>query len=222
MTVKKIQIKSAVPIYGAAAVWLAMGVFFPGMLLRMWFLALTAVLSAAAYFGLSRVFRGREVEVRETVDTGDRQIDALIEQGRARLDNLRAVDAAISDAQISQRLARMVNAGEEIFRVLERDTSKSASVRRFMNYYLPTAEKLMTTYQMLRDVPGSENVARMLRSVENSLDMIAGAFEKQLDNLYQDRVLDIETDIETLEAMLASDGLTRAGSFEELKQKTQQ
>lgn len=219
---KKIRIKSAVPIYGAAAVWLAMGVFFPTMLLRMWFLALTAVLSAAVCFGLSRVFKGREVEVREAVNSGDRQIDAFIEQGRARLDSLKAVDAAISDAQISAEIARMVKASEEIFRVLERDTSKSASVRRFMNYYLPTAEKLLTTYQTFRDVPGGENANRILRSVENTLDRIACAFEKQLDNLYQDRALDIETDIEVLETMLASDELTQAGGFEQWKQKTQQ
>ena len=37
--------------------------------------------------------------------------------------------------------------------------------------------------------------------------MIADAFEKQLNNLYSDKKLDIETDIEVLETMMASDGL---------------
>lgn len=211
---KKIWIQSAIPIYGAAAVWVVMGLLFPTLLLRMWFLALTAVLSAVAYFGLSKVFKGREMEVREAAHSGDRAIDALIEQGRARLDSLRAADAAIEDAQISENLKRMVAAGEEIFRLLEADTSKNSAVRRFMNYYLPTVEKLMSSYQMLQKSPGKgENIAHTLKTIENSLDMIAAAFEKQLDNLYRDRSLDIETDIEALETMLACDGLTQENGF---------
>jgi len=42
--------------------------------------------------------------------------------------------------------------------------------------------------------------------VEKSLDMIATAFEKQLDALYHEQALDIETDIEVLETMIASEG----------------
>ena len=48
--------------------------------------------------------------------------------------------------------------------------------------------------------------------MENSLEMIATAFERQLDNLYKDKSLDIETDIQVLETMMAGDGLT-GGSF---------
>lgn len=218
---KKKRIKSAIPIYGGAAVWLALGLICPGMLLKGWFLPVAAALSAAAYFGLGRAFPGREVEVREAARSGDKTIDALIEEGRAKLDSLKAANAAIPDAEISRRLDRMVNAGEEIFKVLERDTSKAQAVRRFMNYYLPTADKLMSSYRlMMESASGGENIAHAMQSVENSLGMIADAFEKQLDNLYKDRKLDIETDIEVLETMMAADGLTgKGGVQEELKQK---
>ena len=60
-----------------------------------------------------------------------------------------------------------------------------------------------------------------MQSVENSLGMIADAFEKQLDNLYRDRTLDIETDIEVLETMMAGDGLTGKGSMKENEQTAQ-
>lgn len=212
---KKKMIKSAIPIYGSAAVWLLMGLICPGMLLRLWFLALTALLSAAAYLGLSRVFRGREVEIRVRADSGDRTIDALIEQGRGQLDSLKATNAAIPDPQISRNLERMVSAGEQIFAILERDTSQAQAVRRFMNYYLPTAEKIMGSYRMMMNAEGAgENIAKAMQSVESSLGMIADAFEKQMDNLFRDRKLDIETDIQVLETMMAGDGLIGAGSME--------
>ena len=202
------RIKSALPIYGAAAIWLLMGLICPRMLLKLWFIFLTALLSAVAYFGLSKLFPGREVEMRAAADSGDAAIDALIEEGRAALDRLSAAGASFQSAAIAQNLARMCAAGEEIFKLLERDVSKASAVRKFMNYYLPTADKLVETYRMLRDTrSGGENINRAIRSVENSLNMIATAFEKQLDNLYKDKTLDVETDIDVLETMMAADGL---------------
>lgn len=211
---KKKRIKSALPIYGAAAVWLLMGLICPTMLLRLWFIFLTAAISAGAYLGLSRVFKGREVEVREAANSGNRSIDALIEQGRRQLDSLTAANVAIPDAGISQNLDAMVAAGEEIFRVLERDTSQAQAVRRFMNYYLPTAEKLVSNYRLMMDTPNpGENIVSAMHSIENSLSMIASAFQKQLDNLYKDRALDVETDIQVMETMLSGDGLSNRGTF---------
>ena len=216
------RIKSAIPIYGSAAVLLLLGLICPRMLLKGWFLFLAAALSAAAYFGLSRAFPGREVEVRKAANSGDKTIDALIEEGRGKLDSLKAANAAIPDPEISKKLDRMVRAGEEIFSLLERDTTKAQAVRRFMNYYLPTADKLMSSYRLMQETgSGGENIARAMQSVENSLGMIADAFEKQLDNLYRDRTLDIETDIEVLETMMAGDGLTAKGSMNEHKQTAQ-
>ena len=216
---RKKRIKSAIPIYGCAALWLLLGLIVPGMLLKGWFLLLIAAASVGAYFGLSKVFPGREVEVREAAHSGDKGIDALIEDGRRQLDSLKEANAAIPDRDITQKLARMTGAGEEILKVLERDTSQAKAVRRFMNYYLPTADKLMSTYRIMRETanPG-ENIEHAMRSVENSLGMIADAFEKQLDNLYKDRALDVETDIDVLETMMAADGLTGAGGVQMEKQ----
>ena len=110
----------------------------------------------------------------------------------------------------------MVNAGEEILALLERDTSKASAVRRFMNYYLPTADKLMQSYRLMMESSAKgENMTQAMASIENSLGMIASAFEKQLDNLHSDRVLDIETDIDVLETMMAGDGLIRHETIEE-------
>ena len=208
MKIKKI--KSAVPIYGAAAAWLLLGLLFPGRILKIWFLIVAALISAAVYGVLSVFFRGRTVEIRENAKSGDRDADVLINEGRKRLDSLKTADAAIESADISAKLARMSVAGEEIFNLLERDPRQMAAVRKFMNYYLPTTEKLIRSYQLMMDSKAQgDNMTQAMASIENSLSMIAEAFEKQLDNLHRDRTLDIETDIDVLETMMASDGLIR-------------
>lgn len=205
---KKRVIKSAIPIYGAAAIWLLMGLICPKMLLKGGFLIGAAVVSVLVYFGLSKVFKGRIVEEREAANSGDREIDRMIEDGRKQLDSLKAINAALPAPEITKALDRMVEAGEGIFKILERDTSKATAVRKFMNYYLPTAEKLMSTYRILTDEKAhGSDIEHAMKSVENSLGLIADAFEKQRENLYKNRALDIETDIEVLETMMSGDGL---------------
>ena len=81
-----------------------------------------------------------------------------------------------------------------------------------MNYYLPTSLKLLESYSKLSATGSTqENVSSTLESIRSSMDMIARAFEKQLDHLYADEALDISTDIDVLEAMMKSEGLTDDG-----------
>ena len=210
----KKRIKSAIPIYAAAAVWLLLGLICPKMLLKIWFWPIAGALSAAVYLIAEKRFPGREA-----VQSGDRDVDALIEQGKAQLERLKAANDAIPYADISANLDRMTNAGEAIFDVLARDPKQMQAVRKFMNYYLPTADKLMQSYRLMRDTkPISDNMARAMESIRKSFAMIADAFEKQLDNLYGDRALDIETDIDVLETLMRADGLIDRGAMDAKKQ----
>ena len=148
---KKVHIKSAVPIYIAGAVWLVMGLILPKFVLGLPGFLVTAALSAGTGWVARRFFPGREIEAEEKIATGDAELDREIEQGRARLEGLRRANAAIDDPEISACLERMNAAGEQIFRELSREPKKKNVVHRFMSYYLPTAEKLMQQYQVLMD-----------------------------------------------------------------------
>ncbi|MGI6238860.1 MAG: 5-bromo-4-chloroindolyl phosphate hydrolysis family protein [Christensenellales bacterium] len=202
---KQVRIKSAIPLYGAAAVWLILGAATPMYRLSMILLALA--LSVGAYFALGKIFPGRMAEVRAAADSGDKQVDLQIEAGRETLARIRQSNDAIPDPAMSARIARMEDAGAKIFDLLEKDTKKSSQVRRFMTYYLPTADKLLDRYRALSAGGGSGvNVQKSLTIIEDSMEMIAVAFEKQLDALYRDAALDIETDITVLETVIKSEG----------------
>lgn len=51
--------------------------------------------------------------------------------------------------------------------------------------------------------------------ITDSLDVVASAFSTLLEQLYQNKVIDVKTDVIAFERMLASEGLTDEG----LKQK---
>ena len=205
---KKVHIKSAIPIYVAAALWLVVGLLFPKLVLKLSGLLITAALSVGAYFVASRVFPGREVE--EKITTGDAAVDREIEVARQRLENLRKANAAIQDPKITRELDRMYAAGQQIFNELSRDPRKVALVRRFMNYYLPTSEKLMEQYQVLMNAPSKgENITSAMKTIESSMELAANAFEKCADNLYKDDEMDIDAEIKVMQTMLSGDNLIK-------------
>ncbi len=81
-----------------------------------------------------------------------------------------------------------------------------------MNYYLPTSIKMLRTYDDLscQGVDGS-NINGTMRSIEEIMDTIVMAYQKQLDSLFADQALDISTDITVLEGLLSSDNLMNGG-----------
>ena len=82
-------------------------------------------------------------------------------------------------------------------------------MRQFLNYYLPTTLKILQAYAQLEAqwVEG-ENIAAAMGRIEGMMDKVVEGFEKQLDLLFQGDAMDITTDVEVLERMLAKDGLS--------------
>lgn len=200
------KIRSALPIYMAAAVWLVYGLIFPLYSLR--HILCCAAISLVAYIIGCYVFPARVVEVEKKISSGNAELDRQLEESRALLLKLRAANDAIPDEAISAKLDRMEKIGLQILNRVAEQPGMANHVRRFMNYYLPTAEKLLSTYARLQAAGVSgEQIAATLGSVENSMSMIVTAFEKQLNSLYKDENLDITTDIEVLETMMRSDNL---------------
>ena len=77
-----------------------------------------------------------------------------------------------------------------------------------MNYYLPTTLKLLNAYDRMDDTGISgDNISTTKQKVENMMDTIVKAYEKQLDALYGEEALDISTDITVMENLLAQEGL---------------
>ena len=86
--------------------------------------------------------------------------------------------------------------------------------------YKRQANKLLAAYARLTsaDVQG-ENGAEATTRIRDSMELVARAFERQLDRLYHDEALDITTDIQVLESMMASEGLLDQNEFKNNKGK---
>ena len=126
---------------------------------------------------------------------------------------LRQANDAIPDPVMTAKISRLEEVSARIFALAKKDPDKKAQLQKFMDYYLPTALKLLNTYAQLsaQDVQGT-NITEAKQSIERSMDLLITAFENQLDKLFASDALDVSTDIAALEGMLNLDGLT-GGDF---------
>lgn len=158
-----------------------------------------------------RLQRAREKAQEQENRTGTgSETAALIEEGNAYIGEIRAINDRIPDTEeMSDKLYRLENIMKRIFAQVEKHPDNAGDLRKLMEYYLPTTTKLLRAYAELNEQPeAGENIRDTKRQIESSMDAINGAFEKLLDDLFQEQAWDLSSDLNVMKTMMAQDGLT--------------
>lgn len=127
----------------------------------------------------------------------------------AILAQIRAVNDAIPDPVMSEKIDRIETITGKILEYQRSNPGKDSQLRSFLNYYLPTTLKILNSYAQL-DAQGveGENITAAKQRIEGMMDKVVEGFEKQLDKLFADSAMDISSDVAVLEQMLEKDGLS--------------
>lgn len=191
-----------------------------------WHVPVFLLLCLTVFGLLSLVFKGKTVYEKIEDDpeeagklTGEKrdeiparcgipEVDRLLHEGYGYIEQLKVANEAIEDKEVSANIDRMTETGTKIFRHVEENPGKAHTIRKFMNYYLPTTLKLLNSYYKLskQGVQG-ENISGTMQEIERILYTIASAFDKQLDALFQNEALDVNADIAVMESMLNQENL---------------
>ena len=146
--------------------------------------------------------------------TGNPELDAVIREGHASVAKIRQLNDEIPDFKLSAQLKQIELLSASIIDQVEKKPDKLKEVRQFMDYYLPTTIKLLEQYVQMQDVGlKGENITNGMKQIENLLDKVIVAFQKQLDSLFERDVVDITADIQVMEQMMAAQGLTNQKDF---------
>lgn len=132
----------------------------------------------------------------------------------AILKKIRQLDDEIEDEAVSERIRRIEAVTGNIFDYVKDNPEKRPQIRMFLNYYLPTTLKLLSSYSRIERVGvAGQNMREAKENIEKILDMLVVGFEQQLDQLFGSESMDITSDIEVLEQMMKKDGLRENDDF---------
>ena len=130
------------------------------------------------------------------------------------LQAIRRANDRIDDEVLSAKIDRLEAVTGQIFKVIQEQPAKKDKASTFLNYYLPTTQKLLDSYADFEETGVSgENLNQAKARIEETMDNIIAGFEHQLDALYQDAAMDIDSDIRVMETMLKRDTSTVADDF---------
>ena len=171
-----------------------------------------------AYLDLGRGVLVRTFEAAEGLELTQKEAQpapAEAEKGYSgQLRDIRRANDRIADPAISAKIDRLEELAGKIFRIVEEEPAKKAKASTFLNYYLPTTQKLLDSYADFEEAGVSgENVSQAKQRIADTMDKIVAGFERQLDQLYQSDAMDVDSDIRVMEQMLRRDGGSAAEDF---------
>ena len=140
------------------------------------------------------------------------EVQSVLDKGEAFLSQIRQCNDAIPGREISGKISRMELIVQRIFQRVDAAPEVVPDLKKMMDYYLPMTVKLLNAYADMDTQPvQGDTIQASKREIEETLDTLNLAFEKLLDELFEDTALDVSSDISVLQTMLAQEGLTEDG-----------
>lgn len=210
-----------VPLIAFTAALLLLTYFFP--VNNVWGLISNLFLSGSVgiiFALLTRKSSKSDETAQETVFTADKYAnyapevrDILIESDRALLE-MAKIYSTISDDTVKSKVNEIMRITDKISQDAVSDPSDIPQIKRFYNYYLPTTIKLLHTYDRMgsQQIEG-DNISKSMANINDMLDTAITAYRKRLDSLFADQAMDIETDIEVMNTLMAREGLADTKDF---------
>lgn len=131
----------------------------------------------------------------------------IINQGKNSIDRIKLSQARINDANFRINVDKLIKNSVDILNIVEKYPDKSYALNKFSDYYLPTAAKLVETYndfEMMRT--NDKKIVNSMKQINESILTIAEAFDKIKVELLADRAMDVKTDIDTINLLLNQEG----------------
>ena len=228
----EVEKKSALPSLSIGITWVVCAVLFHINSATKFFL--TAVLSYIVYLIIKQKFPPKKVEIimepekekappKPEKKTAPQKVSALTPEERELKDlnerinlyfiEIKLLNDSIGDEFISSELYEIEKALKKIQIQLNDDANASKpkiieQLTQFFDYYMPTTIKILNSYRRIENQHlTGDNAMETKKRVEESLPFVRQAFEKELDNMFSDEMIDITTDIDVLESVLSKEGL---------------
>lgn len=139
------------------------------------------------------------------------EVKEIMRNGSKFVDRIQKYNDDIPDETMTAKLDDLKAIVDRIFTQVKKNPNSAGDLRKLMNYYLPTTDKLLKAYIDLDKQPeSSTNVVKTKKEIEGAIDTINEAFNNLFDSMFEDVAWDISSDISAMKTMMAQDGLTES------------
>ena len=150
----------------------------------------------------------KQIEERARMKERSKEMAQIMDFGQKYIAKIHESNDIIKDKMVSHKLDEMEKIVSMIFHEVDINPDQADKLGLFLNYYMPTTEKLLEAYIDLDEkLVKGKSLEKAKKEIEDSLDTINIAFEGILDRFYQEQELDIVSDISAMENMMKQEGL---------------
>lgn len=129
-----------------------------------------------------------------------------IREAEAQVAEIVRVGQTVSKPEVREAVGELCRTAEQILDELRREPRKVSLSRGFLTYYLEAANRIVWGYaELSRRGVDSPEVRRTLFQAEASLAEVQRAFERQLADLVEQQLLELDTEIALLEKTVQLD-----------------
>lgn len=154
----------------------------------------SVILSAAGYLGGLFLFAPNLKAERK------KELQSAYNDGVRVLNEIEYYGQKINNQNVSQKISEIVEIGRSIFKELAKNINELRLSGDFLEYYLKTAHKAVKQYKELSShSTQTPDMKEGLLSLEKGMDTIKLSFEKQLNKLLKDDIIEVDAELAALE-----------------------
>jgi 5-bromo-4-chloroindolyl phosphate hydrolysis protein len=137
----------------------------------------------------------------------ERAAGEVVKEGMEKLRRISNYTRMIRSNDVAGKIREICKVGVEIFDDINKNPNKINKIKQFNNYYLDATGKIIGQYVELSGKPNKTPEAEQaIQKVEGMLDLIKQTFDRQLANLMEDNLLDINTELTVLKNTMKMEG----------------
>jgi len=151
---------------------------------------------------------GRATRKREEAKPApDRAAADLVREGMEKIRQISNTTRMIQSNEVAAKIREFCKVGVDIFDYIKKNPAKINKIRQFTNYYLDATKKIIEQYVELSGRPNkTPEIEQAIQRVEGMLDLIKQTFDRQMANLLEDNLLDINTELTVLKNTMKMEG----------------
>lgn len=163
----------------------------------------SAIMGVIAYGAGTLIFKDKN---KEEVFENESLYD-ILKKAKEMTNSLYKLSNRLERADLSNNIKEICSISNKIIDTISKNPKKLGQAKKFLNYYLPVTIKIISRYDEIEDQKLNSNESKkFMESIENMVEKIKEAFNKQLNGMYQAEILDTDAEIKVFESMLESDG----------------